>query len=344
MANRKRKYKKEETKMRNVFKKMILTAVLVLGTLVVLPTTAEAKTKNLTYNINKVTANKFCENVYTKGAEAHFLEKDKNKYKITITVKAKSEKEGIKKIETFAKKVMKADSNKYGLSYGVSLKDGYNWYRYDEKKKVLTVKLSNTANDLYYLNCITRDALNTKYIESHKCSVKTKSVFPDSTAFKKASESAKTQTVLYYMGLNCMEYDRTKSNVGVIFNWEKAYEGKMKGVCSDFAEMYRRAVRLIAYDYDEQGESNNKANHEVSLMRVKNSSNNYDYFLGDNGYFDSYYGSQDVSKGDKISSLSFAVWQVKAPKLFKVDKLEQGAFNWSQSNKSSDLEKMYMNL
>lgn len=329
--------------MRNVFKKMILTAALVVTTLVVFPTNAEAKTKTLTYNINKVTADEFCKDVYAKGVTAHCLERDKNKYKITITVKAKSEKEGKKKVETFAKKVMKADSNKYGLSYGLSLKDGYNWYRYDEKKKVLTVKLSNTANDLYYLNCITRDALNTNYIESHKCSVKTKSVFPDSAAFKKASESAKTQTVLYYMGLNCMEYDRTKSNVGVIFNWKKAYEGKMKGVCSDFAEMYRRAVRLIAYDYNEQGECNDKANHEVSLMQVKNSNNNYDYFLGDNGYFDSYYGSRDVSKGDKISSLSFAVWQVKAPKLFKVDKLEQGAFKWSQSNKSSDLEKMYMN-
>lgn len=323
---------------------MILTAVLVLGTLVVLPTTAEAKTKNLTYNINKVSANKFCEDVYAKGVTAHCLERDKNQYKITIIVKAKSEKDGVKKVESFAKKVMKADSNKYGLSYVVSLKDGYNWYRYDEKKKDLTVKLSNTANELYYLNCITRDALNTNYIESHKCSVKTKSVFPDSAAFKKASESAKTQTVLYYMGLNCMEYDRTKSNVGVIFNRKKAYEGKMKGVCSDFAEMYRRAVRLIAYDYNEQGECNDKANHEVSLMQVKNSNNNYDYFLGDNGYFDSNYGSQDVSKGDKISSLSFAVWQVKAPKLFKVDKLEQGAFNWSQSKKSSDIEKMYMNL
>ena len=39
--------------MRNAFKKMILTAVLVFGTLVVLPTTAEAKTKTLTYNITK---------------------------------------------------------------------------------------------------------------------------------------------------------------------------------------------------------------------------------------------------------------------------------------------------
>ena len=73
--------------MRNVFKKMILTAVLVFGTLVVLPTTADAKTKNLTYNINKVTADEFCKDVYAKGVTAHCLEKDKNQYKITITVK-----------------------------------------------------------------------------------------------------------------------------------------------------------------------------------------------------------------------------------------------------------------
>lgn len=317
--------------------------MLVLGVLLVLPVTVQAKTKNLTFNINKVSANDFVTEVQTQGKIAHFSEKDKNQYKITLTVKAKNEKEGVKKVESFAKKVMKADSNKYGLSYGVSLKDGYNWYRYNEKKKVLTVNLSNTANDLYYLNCITRDALNTNYIESHKCSVKTKSVFPDSAAFKKASESAKTQTVLYYMGLNCMEYDRTKLNVGVIFNWKKAYEGKMKGVCSDFAEMYRRAVRLIAYDYNEQGECSVKANHEVSLMRIKNSNGTYDYFEGNNEIFDSYSGTKDVSKDDSVSSLSFAVWQVKAPKLFKVDKLERGAFKWSQSNKSSDLEKMYMN-
>ena len=40
--------------MKNVLKKMILTAALVVTTLVVFPTNAEAKTKTLTYNINKV--------------------------------------------------------------------------------------------------------------------------------------------------------------------------------------------------------------------------------------------------------------------------------------------------
>lgn len=323
--------------MRNVFKKMILTAALVVTTLVVFPINAEAKTKNLTYNINNVTADEFCKDVYAKGVTAHCIEKDKNSYKITLTVKAKSEKEGVKKVESFAKKVMKAESNKYGLSYGVK-PDEYTHEKYDAKKKIYTVKLANTANDLYYFNCIVRDALQVNYIESNKCSIKTKVVFPDSESFKEASESAKVQTVLYYMGLNCMEYEATG---GYTFNCKKAYEGKLRGVCADFDTMYRCAIRLIALDYDVQSECN--ANHDLALIRVKNSNGTYDYFEGNNGNFDSYSGTKDVSKDDSLSSLSFAVWQVKAPKLYRVTKLEKGAYNYSQKNKSSDLEKMYMN-
>lgn len=328
--------------MRNVFKKMILTAALVVTTLVVFPTNAEAKTKNLTYNINKVSANKFCEDVYNKGADAHFLERDKNQYKITITVKAKSEKDGVKKVESFAKKVMKADSNKYGLSYGVSLKDGYNWYRYNKKKKVLTVKLANTANDLYYLNCITRDALQTNWIESTKCSVKTKTVFPDSESFKKASESAKTQTVLYYMGDKCM-YGNTDAK-GTKISWKKLYEHKQEGVCSDFAQMQEKAVRLIAYDYTAQHEISWVANHEILLVGIKNSEGSYDYFEGNNGAFAPYFVISKVIKNkDWVTYSQFDAWQVTEPKIYKVTKLEKEAFKWGKAKKSSDLEKMYMN-
>ena len=328
--------------MRNVFKKMILTAALVVTTLVVFPTNAEAKTKTLTYNINKVSANKFCEDVYNKGADAHFLERDKNKYKITITVKAKSEKDGVKKVESFAKKVMKAKSNKYGLSYGVSLKDGYNWYRYNNKKKVLTVKLANTANDLYYLNCITRDALQTNWIESTKCSVKTKTVFPDSESFKKASESAKTQTVLYYMGDKCMWYSPDAK--GTKISWKRLYEHKQEGVCSDFAQMTENAIRLVAYDYTAQHETNQIANHEVLLVKIKNSSETYDYFLGNNGAFVPYLVISKVIKNkDWVTYSQFDAWQVTEPKIYKVTKLEKEAFKWGKAKKSSDLEKMYMN-
>ena len=328
--------------MRNVFKKMILTAVLVFGTLVVFPTNAEAKTKNLTYNINKVRADEFCKDVYAKGVTAHCLEKDKNQSKITITVKAKSEKEGIKKIETFAKKVMKADSNKYGLSYGVSLKDGYNWYRYNNKKKVLTVKLAHTANDLYYLNCITRDALQTNWIESTKCSVKTKTVFPDSESFKKASESAKTQTVLYYMGDKCM-YGNPDAK-GTKISWKRLYEHKQEGVCSDFAQMQEKAVRLIAYDYTAQHEISWAANHEILLVGIKNSEGSYDYFDGSNGGFSPYsVVSKIINNKNSVNYFAFDSSQVTAPKTSKVTKLEKAAYKWGKAKKSSDLEKMYMN-
>ena len=53
--------------MRNIFKKMILTAALVVTTLVVFPTNAEAKTKTLTYNIDKITADKFCKDIQNQG-------------------------------------------------------------------------------------------------------------------------------------------------------------------------------------------------------------------------------------------------------------------------------------
>ena len=98
--------------MRNVFKKMILTAVLVFGTLVVLPATVEAKTKTLTYNINNVTADEFCKDIQSQGTRAVTLHGDKDQYKIVLTVKAYSKKKGRVKVRTFAKKVVNAKSNK----------------------------------------------------------------------------------------------------------------------------------------------------------------------------------------------------------------------------------------
>lgn len=327
--------------MRNVFKKMILTAVLVFGTLVVLPTTAEAKTKTLTYNINKVSANEFCKDVYAKGVTAHCLERDKNKYKITITVKAKSEKEGVKKVESFAKKVMKAKSNKYGLSYGVK-PDEYTHEKYDAKKKIYTVKLANTANDLYYLNCITRDALQAKYIESNGNSLTTKAIFPDSESFKEASESAKVQTICSYMGMHCMYGISDK----IAFTWKRAYEGKCQGMCGEFLDMYIRAVRVIAYDYNYQIEVNtNGVNHGLVIVKVKNSDDSYDYFQGNNSGFNPYIVlDTKVTKNKNAATyLYFDSWQVSEPKFYKVTKLEKEAFKWGKANKASDLEKMYMN-
>lgn len=326
--------------MKNVFKTLTITVV-TMFLAVLIPTTVQAKTKVMNFNIDKVSANDFVTEVQTQGKIAHFSEKDKNKYKITITVKAKSEKEGKKKVETFAKKVMKADSNKYGLSYGIK-PDEYTHEKYDAKKKIYTVNLANTANDLYYLNCITRDALNTKYIKSNGNSLTTKAIFPDSKSFKKASESVKVQTICSYMGLHCMYGISGK----IAFTWKRAYEGKCQGMCGEFLDMYIRAIRLIAYDYNYQIEVNtNGVNHGLVIVKVKNSDGSYDYFQGNNSGFNPYIVlDTKVTKDKNVATyLYFDSWQVSEPKIYKVTKLEKEAFKWGKAKKSSDLEKMYMN-
>lgn len=318
--------------MKNVLKKMILTAVLVFGTLVVLPTTADAKTKTLTYNINKVSANKFCEDVYNKGADAVFLESDKNTYEIKLTVKAASKKEGRAKVKKFAKKVMNAKNNQFGLSYGIKY-DDYNYEKYDAKKKVYTTELYQSANDLYYLNAITKKALHDTSFYDVYYFVDINKVFPDYASFKESSESVKAQVILTYMG-HSMTYDDEKK--GMKFSWKKAFYNKMYGVCSDYANMHGLALRLVAYDYDLQYEINWKANHEVVLAKVKNASGTYDYFEGNNGGFSSYNSNaEDYTYGKiKITALEFAAWQHCSPKTYKVTKLEKDAYKWGKKNKS----------
>lgn len=319
--------------MRNVFKKMILTAALVLGTLVVLPATVEAKTKNLTYNINNVTADEFCKDIDNKGADAVFLERDKNTYRIELTVKASSKKDGRAKVKKFAKKVMNAKDNQFGLSYGIKY-DDYNSEKYDAKKKVYTTRLYQSANDIYYLNAITKKALHDTSYYDVNYFVNINKVFPDYNSFKKSSESVKAQVILNYMGDNCMTYAKEKK--GMKFSWKKAFQNKMYGVCSDYANMQGYALRLVAYDYDLQYEINWKANHEVVLAKVKNDNGTYDYFEGNNGGF-SYYNSnaEDYTYGKiKITALNFAAWQHCSPKTYKVTKLEKDAYKWGKKNKS----------
>lgn len=325
--------------MKNVFKKMILTAALVVTTLVVLPTTAEAKTKTLTYNINNVTADEFCKDIDNKGADAVFLERDKNIYRIKLTVKASSKKDGRAKVKKFAKKVMNAKDNQFGLSYGIKY-DDYNSEKYDAKKKVYTTRLYQSANDIYYLNAITKSALHKNTMETNKGTVYLKEVFPDYETFKQSSESVKVQTILYYMGQNCLVASQEKK--GMTFSWKKAFQGKMGGMCSDFANMYGYALRLIAYDYDLQYEINWKANHEVVIVKVINSMDTYDYFLGDGGGFYPYI-TFGVPKTAKISSSEFDVWQVKASKEYKVSKLEKAAFKYATKKTVSELERIAKN-
>ena len=328
--------------MRNVFKKMILTAVLVFGTLVVLPTTAEAKTKTLTYNIDKITADKFCKDIQNQGTQAVAFNGDKDQYKIVLTVKASSKKKGRAKVRTFAKKVVTAKSNKYGLSYGIKY-DDFNIERYDAKKKVYKTILNNTANDIFYLNGITNKALHQENFYIGGYYVKKDAVFPTTEDFKNSSESVKVQLILDYMGsMNCMHYDDVK----IKYSFKDLYYGKARGVCSDFSNVYVHAARLIGYNVAADRENNYAAKHSVALIKAKRSDNKYDYFLCGNNFIDSYSNidfnwiKTTETKANLYKDTPFACWQVAAPDEFKVTKLEKGAYNYAKSGMISELDEI----
>ena len=321
--------------MRNVFKKMILTAVLVFGTLVVLPTTAEAKTKTLTYNINKVTADEFCKDIQSQGTRAVTLHGDKDQYKIVLTVKASSKKKGRAKVRTFAKKVVTAKSNKYGLSYGIKY-DDFNIERYDAKKKVYKTILNNTANDIFYLNGITNKALHQENFYIGGYYVKKDAVFPTTEDFKNSSESVKVQLILDYIGDNCMIYEDTH----IRYSFKDLYYGKARGVCGDFSNMYVHAARLIGYNVVADRENNYAAKHSTALIKAKRSDGKYDYFEAGNNSINTYIIELKACEQSSIKIGNLAVWQVKNPEEFKVSKLEKEAYKYAIKLPKSELEEI----
>ena len=321
--------------MRNVFKKMILTAVLVFGTLVVLPATVEAKTKTLTYNINKVTADEFCKDIQSQGTRAVTLHGDKDQYKIVLTVKASSKKEGRAKVRTFAKKVVTAKNNKYGLSYGIKY-DDFNIERYDAKKKVYKTILNNTANDIFYLNGITNKALHQENFYIGGYYVKKDAVFPTTEDFKNSSESVKVQLILDYIGDNCMIYEDTH----IRYSFKDLYYGKARGVCGDFSNMYVHAARLIGYNVVADRENNYAAKHSTALIKAKRSDGKYDYFEAGNNSINTYIIELKACEQSSIKIGNLAVWQVKNPEEFKVSKLEKEAYKYAIKLPKSELEEI----
>ena len=132
----------------------------------------------------------------------------------------------------------------------------------------------------------------------------------------------------------------------IAFTWKRAYEGKCQGMCGEFLDMYIRAVRVIAYDYNYQIEVNtNGVNHGLVIVKVKNSDGSYDYFEGNNGGFSPYsvWETEKIKNKNASNYLGFDAWQVTEPKFYKVTKFEKDAYKWGKANKASDLEKMYMN-
>lgn len=328
-------------------------AVMTMALVVIAPVTAQAKTKTVSFDIDKVSANEFVQTVQSKGKSAHFTERDKNTYPIKITVKAKNKKDGRAKVKAFAKKVQKAKDNTYGLSYGVQY-DDYNTDSFSNG--VYTTNLFSTCNDIYFLNGITAKALNKEVISTYKLDGEwanvvgayTKNLFPETKEFKNSSDSVKSQVILDYMGSDCMEYagwDGEKFyDVEYPFTWKNAYLGKAQGVCEDFARMQLKAIRMIAMDYEGERVSNSKsgngAGHSVSLIAVKNSKGNYDYFSGSNGGFTTFQILAEKEKNWENGLLD--AWMINNSKEFVKTKLEKAAYKYGKARIYSELDEMIL--
>lgn len=353
-----------------MIKKILLTLVLVVGTLVLVPTSAEAKTITKTYDIDKVSVDKILAEINTNGKVGVMFSKDKNIFKIKLTTKAKSEKEGIKKMKDFASKVKKSKNNKYGFSYGVK-PDDFNYTHYDKKKKVYSNVLHMTANDIYYLNEIAKKALSVSMIKadepeymldennnkrpgSNTIYLYTHEVFPDAKAFKKCSDSVKFEVVSDY--INSIEL-YTDEDKRTSFKWKYLYQKKKFGKCHELALMEEEIVRAIASDYGYKYEVNWNYNllgskgHAMSIVKVKRSDGTYDYFEGSNGtiiYFISL-TEQEKKYFRSDNFMSIGVWMELHPKEFLNEKIEKEAHKYGQeANKnfgpSTDLTKLLKSL
>ena len=341
LAHRKRSIKRRKQKMERV--KKIALSLVILGLVLLFPVTAEAKTKTLSFNIDKVSSNDFVKKVQSQGIKAHYKEKDKNTYKIKITVKAESLKDGRKKVKSFAKKVQKAKDNTYGLSYGVSPDDGYNWDTYDKKTGTYITELFNTCNDIFFLNEITKKALKqdvittTKYDDgwTYPVGAYTDKLFPESDSFKESSDSVKVQLIVSYIDSYCFIGDIDYHSP---VTWKSLYNGTAIGACNVFSQTCIKATRLIAQDYQAERESNHDVNHEIALTAVKNSKGTYDYFY--NGS-DTFYVDTSV-KYTKYETYCLDSWMIVAPKIYKSSKLEKAAYKYGVAHKRSELDKMIL--
>lgn len=329
--------------MKNI-KKLLLTVALVVGTTFLAPHTVSADTVTKTFDIDKTSANTIIANINTYGKNGVMFRKDKTIYKIKLTTKAKSLKDGQNKMKKFAKKAMSAKSNTYGLSYGIK-PDDYNDDSYDSKKKVYSETLYMTANDIYYLNQITKKLLSRTEFEflypekwigddgTPECgggfyATKVKEVFPTTQDFKEASDSVKFQFIAegmnYWVG-NIAGAKKLKD-----FKWSYLYNKQSFGACHHLALMYGEIVRAIAYDWDYKYECNmnyGKSGHAVALMKVKRDDGTYDYFTGNDGNLGVFYALDDKYKKicTKDEQGYLSVWMELRPKTFLVDAIEKEA-------------------
>ena len=275
----------------------VITAVPVINTQAAIK--PYTKHKQLWVDIDKITPEKYIDMVYKYGKKGI---KEKVHYYLGLKVKGKTDKQVIKKVNDFDKRVMKAKNNKYGISMGAEL-DGDNCDSWCETNKL---PMCSSCNDVIYMEQIIGEALQQKTysVDGYdkkgnypRVAVYVKDLFPTVASFKKASDSVKLQFVADYMSKHCMFYAGTPKNGYDWFCFEgAASKGRCYGVCADFADMYICCARMICFIddvYEEEFKktasiqyySSDKYSHVATAIYVRNSYGGFDYFEGNNSHF-----------------------------------------------------------
>ena len=307
--------------MKNLVKKLVLSILVACTVITAIPVTnahAEIKPymkyKQLWIDLDKTTPEKYISLVHKYGKKGI---KEKVQYYLGFKVKAKTDKQVIKKVNNFDKRVMKAKNNKYGISMGASM-DGANADSWEKGNKI---SMYTQCNDVIYMEQIIEEALNQKTysVEGYdkkgnytRATVYVKDLFPTVASFKKASDSVKLQFVADYMSKHCMFYAAVPKNGYQGFSFEgAASKGRCYGVCLDFRIMYMHCARMICFIdevYEEEYKKtalilpydSQKFNHAVTAIYVRNSYGGFDYFEGNNSHFRTFSYPENI-RNSKIS-------------------------------------------
>lgn len=308
--------------MKNLVKKLVLSVLVACTVITAIPVTnahAEIKPykkyKQLWIDLDKTTPEKYIDMVHKYGKKGI---KEKVQYYIGFKVKGKTDKQVLKKVNNFDKRVMKAKNNKYGISMGAEL-DRANADTWEKRNKI---SMYTQCNDVVYMEQIIEEALNQKTYSVNgydkngnytRATVYVKDLFPTVASFKKASDSVKLQFVADYMSKHCMFYAGTPKNGYQGFCFEgAASKGRCYGVCKDFRIMYMHCARMICFIdevYEEEYkkvavtnpyDSTSKYDHAVVAIYVRNSYGGFDYFEGNNSDFRTFSYPENI-RNSKLS-------------------------------------------
>lgn len=307
--------------MKNLVKKLVLSVLVACTVITAIPVTnaqAEIKPyknpKQLWISLDKTTPEKYIDMVHKYGKKGI---KEKVNYYIGFKINAKTDKQVIKKVNNFTKRVMKAKNNKYGISMGTEL-DSANG---DAWPKTNKLAMYTACNDVVYTEQIIEEALKQKTYSVNgydkrgnytRATVYVKDLFPTVASFKKASDSVKLQFVADYMSKHCMFYAGTPKNGYDGFCFQGAVsKGKCYGVCEDFRIMYMHCARMIClidevYEEEYKKTAKNipydseKYNHAVVAIYVRNSYGGFDYFEGNNSNFRTFSYPENI-RNSKLS-------------------------------------------